>query len=98
MKSMPARRPLAVALLWLAALGGLDVARPALPQMQVSAVDYEHLADLIANRSLKPPPGDRVVRFPDATRHPGLATTLRQAINAARGGIEEPAARECGAR
>jgi hypothetical protein len=92
MKSASTRRSLAVALLWLAALGGLDVTSPALAQTQVPAVDYKHLADLIVNRSWKLAPGERVVLFSDVTRDPGIAAPLREAIKKAGGVIEEIAA------
>jgi hypothetical protein len=90
-KSASTRRSLAVALLSLAALGGLDVASPA-PAQQASAVDYKHLADLIVNRTWKLAPGERVVLFSDATRDPGIAAPLREAIKKAGGVIEEIAA------
>jgi hypothetical protein len=92
MKSAATRRSPAVALLWLAALGGLDATRPALAQTQASAVDYKHLADLIVNRSWKLAPGERVVLFSDVTRDPGIAAPLREAIKKAGGVIEEIAA------
>jgi len=92
MKGASTRRSLAVALLWLAAVAGLDAASPALAETQVSAVDYKHLADLIVNRSWKLAPGERVVLFSDATRDPGIAAPLREAIKKAGGVIEEIAA------
>src|SRR5262245_37856103 len=92
MKSAATRRSPAVALLWLAALGGLDATRPALAQTQASAVDYKHLADLIVNRSWKLAPGERVGLFSDVTRDPGIAAPLRDAIKKAGGVIEEIAA------
>ena len=93
MKSMPARRPLAVAFLWLAALGGcLNGMSAALAQSPGSAVNYAHLADLVVNRSWKLAPGERVVLFSDATRDPGIAAPLREAIKKAGGMIEEIAA------
>jgi hypothetical protein len=92
MKGTSTRQHLTVGFLWLAALGGLDVASPALAETQVSAVDYKHLADLIVNRSWKLAPGERVVLFSDATRDPGIAAPLREAIKKAGGVIEEIAA------
>jgi hypothetical protein len=92
MKSASTRRSLAVALLWLAALGGLDATSPALAETQASAVNYAHLADLIVNRSWKLAPGERVILFRDATRDPGMAAPLRAAILKAGGVVEEIAA------
>jgi hypothetical protein len=92
MKGTSTRQHLGVGFLWLAALGGFNVASPALPENQVSAVDYHHIADLIVNRSWKLAPGERVVLFSDATRDPGIAAPLRAAIKKAGGVIEEIAA------
>src|SRR5438552_16350163 len=93
MKSMPARRPLAVAFLWLAALGGcLNGISAAPAQSPGSPVNYAHLADLVVNRAWKLAPGERVILFRDATRDPGMAAPLRAAIFEAGGVIEEIAA------
>jgi len=93
MKSMPARRALAVAFLWLAALGGcLNGMSATAAQSPGSAVNYAHLADLVVNRSWKLAPGERVVLFSDATRDPGIEAPLREAIKKAGGVIEEIAA------
>src|SRR5437016_14638767 len=90
---MPARRPLAVAFLWLAALGGCLNGMSAAPATSPgSPVNYAHLADLVVNRSWKLAPGERVILFRDATRDPGIAAPLREAIKKVGGVIEEIAA------
>jgi hypothetical protein len=93
MNGKPTRRGLAVALLWLAGLGGgLNGVSAAPAQSRGSAVDYAHLADIVVNRAWKLAPGERVVLFGDATRDPGMAAPLRAAILKAGGVVEEIAA------
>ena len=86
------RRSLVPALLWFVALGGLDATSPVPAQTEASAVNYQHLADLIVNRSWKLAPGERAVLFFDSTRDPGIAAPLRAAIKKAGGVVEEIAA------